>query len=181
MFQHQICLHISCLPMKGNYRFNIFRNFHLASSEIPTELTLNCVWLMRDRDVIKPRCDSDSLTLPEECGADAGGDTGRWMNARLSAGLLITAALPTAQSQARNVWSSLERTAGEETVPTTVDLMGLHSGGVAGHWKSQLHWDLGMWTWKWLHLHAVPHFLEKSILAVDQLLAPQQIFKVPGG
>jgi len=56
-----------------------------------------------DRDVIKPRCESDSLTLPEECGADAGGDTSRCMNVRLSARLLITVALPTAQSQTRNV------------------------------------------------------------------------------
>lgn len=31
----------------------------------------NSVWMMRDRDVIKPRWDSDSLTLPEECGPDA--------------------------------------------------------------------------------------------------------------
>lgn len=51
---------------------------------LPPELSLNRT--MRHWDVIKPRCDSDSSTLPEEFWADAGGDTGRWMNGRLSAG-----------------------------------------------------------------------------------------------
>lgn len=120
LFSH--CTHMNVHHMKGSLRFNIVTNFHSASSEIPPELTLNCMWMMRDRDVIKPRCESDSLTLPEECGADAGGDTSRWMNIHLSAALQITAVLPTAQSQARNVWTNHERTAGEEPVTTTVDL-----------------------------------------------------------
>lgn len=46
------------------------------------------------------------------------------MNIHLSAGLQITVALPTAQSQARNVCTNHKRTTGDEPVTTTVALIG---------------------------------------------------------
>lgn len=85
---------------------------------------------MRNRDVIKSQCVSDSLTPPEECEADAGGDTSRWMNVHLSAG-------PTDHSSPANcskpeeecLKTSLERTTREEA------LCCRFSGGIVG----QLH------------------------------------------